>query len=85
MGPDGGDITALATDPAASGIAYAATNGCVWKTTDGGMSWSRACRGLAFPMQIDALVVHPTWSEKLFAAGRAGSTARTTPARAGAS
>ncbi len=71
IGPDGGDISALGTDPAASTVAYAATYGCVWKTTDGATSWKRACRGLV-PMQIDALVVHPSASARIFAAGSSG-------------
>jgi hypothetical protein len=72
VGPDGGDITALAADPGASDVVYAATNGCVWKSTVGAASWTRACRGLAFPMQIDALVVHPSSSQKVFAATSGG-------------
>jgi hypothetical protein len=71
IGPDGGQVTALAADPVAGGVAYAATNGCVWKRTAIGSWWSRGCQGLA-PMQIDALAVHPTATQKVFAATSLG-------------
>jgi hypothetical protein len=70
IGPDGGDVTALAVDPAVATLAYAATNGCVWRSDPSGR-WSRGCQGLS-PMQIDALAVHPTVSEKVFAATSLG-------------
>ena len=41
IGPDGGEILALAADPDAPGVLYAATQaGGVWKSLDGGMSWT---------------------------------------------
>lgn len=46
IGPDGGEIIALAADPQQSGVVYAGTAGGVFKSTDGGATWSRSSRGL---------------------------------------
>ena len=40
LGPYGGNVTALTADPARSGTVYAATEGGVFKTADGGGSWT---------------------------------------------
>jgi photosystem II stability/assembly factor-like uncharacterized protein len=73
IGPDGGDVTALAADPGASAVAYAAAGGCVWKTVDGAATWTRACRGLGLQaFQIDVLAVHPFLSQTVLAATSSG-------------
>jgi photosystem II stability/assembly factor-like uncharacterized protein len=40
-GPDGGTAYALAADPLAAGVVYAATPGGLWKSVDGGATWTR--------------------------------------------
>jgi photosystem II stability/assembly factor-like uncharacterized protein len=46
LGPQGGGINALATNPTAPQTIFAATSGGVFKSTDGGGSWSTANTGL---------------------------------------
>jgi photosystem II stability/assembly factor-like uncharacterized protein len=47
LGPDGGAIWSLATDPAAPGTVYAGTyGGGVWKSVDGGGHWTPTPEGL---------------------------------------
>src|SRR5262249_46741982 len=41
IGPDGGNIDALAVDPQDSNTVYASAASGVFKSTDGGMSWAR--------------------------------------------
>ena len=40
IGPEGGAIAALAIDPMTPGVLYAAAGGGVFKSTNGGASWS---------------------------------------------
>lgn len=48
LGPDGGTITVLATDPQIHGTLYAgAAGGAVWKSLDGGAHWFAASEGFA--------------------------------------
>lgn len=46
LGPDGGSITALAVDPLDLDVIYAASSTTVFKSTDGGDSWTFAGSGL---------------------------------------
>ena len=46
LGPDGGSVVALAVDPADDNILFAATSTTVFRTGDGGDSWSFAGSGL---------------------------------------
>lgn len=68
LGPDGGFVTALAVDPADPGIVYAGTRGSgVFKSTDGGESWTLAGRGLGTPI-VAAVAVDPARHQIVYAA-----------------
>ncbi|HEY4591285.1 MAG TPA: hypothetical protein VIJ61_02690, partial [Thermoanaerobaculia bacterium] len=45
IGPDGGEILALAADPQQSSVVYAGAAGGVFKSMDGGATWSRSSQG----------------------------------------
>jgi hypothetical protein len=73
-GPVSGRITGLATDPNNANIMYAATaGGGVWKTTDGGQSWSPetdhlfTAAGQPLPEFMGAIAVAPTNSQIIYA------------------
>lgn len=67
LGPDGGTVTALATDPQVHGTLYAGTaGGAVWKSLDGGAHWFAASEGLA-SSDITALAVAPGGSGRVWA------------------
>jgi hypothetical protein len=52
-GPDGGPVLTLAIDPSSSSTLYAGTLGAgVFKSTDGGSTWSAANSGLPDPQMI---------------------------------
>jgi photosystem II stability/assembly factor-like uncharacterized protein len=71
-GPEGGYISALAMDTNNSQIIYAGTiSGVMFKTTDGGGSWSAANSGLT-ATDISALAIDPTNSQTIYA-GTIGS------------
>ena len=58
-GPAGGDIVALAIDPSNPTMLYAGTvNGGVFKSTNGGQTWSPANRGLGDPVYGFVATVH---------------------------
>jgi hypothetical protein len=46
LGPEGAIVTALAVDPSTPTTLYAGIGGGVFKSTDGGRSWSAANTGL---------------------------------------
>ncbi len=46
LGPDGGSVWALAVDPADPSVVYAGTRNGVFKSTDGGDTWTAASKGL---------------------------------------
>jgi photosystem II stability/assembly factor-like uncharacterized protein len=71
--PRQGYVSAVAVDPAAPMVAYAtystynagANVGHVFKTIDGGVSWTRI--DLTLPdMPVHSIVVHPTTANTLF-------------------
>ena len=66
LGPDGGSISALVIDPQNTGTVYAATGNGVFKTTDGGTSWSQASAGLPGPFVV-TLVIDPQNTSTLYA------------------
>jgi photosystem II stability/assembly factor-like uncharacterized protein len=66
IGPDGGEILALAADPQQNGVVYAGTAGGVFKSMDGGATWSRSSRGLKGATVL-ALAVAPTSRSTLYA------------------
>jgi len=71
-----GGVTALAVDPRRSGTVYAAlTQGGIYKTTDGGQTWTRA---LNTTLSLDAVAVDPAHPATIYAAGegQCGPTAQ---------
>jgi photosystem II stability/assembly factor-like uncharacterized protein len=67
LGPDGGSISAIVIDPQNPPTVYAATQGNgVFKSADGGASWSSASDGLPGPFVI-TLVMNPQNTDTLYA------------------
>src|SRR5437879_12479954 len=67
-GPDGGQIVALAIDPVTPATLYAGTDRSgVFKSTDGGESWSAVNTGLPNPKQVSVLAIDPQTSATLYA------------------
>ena len=67
IGPDGGSVQALAFAPSDARVVYAGTAGAgVWRSSDGGMSWGAANRGLEHASVL-ALVVDPRDAGHLYA------------------
>jgi hypothetical protein len=67
-GPEGGQITALAVDPNNSQTLYAGTNhGRIFKTINGGTSWSAVNTGLTNPGYITRLAITPSNSQIIYA------------------
>jgi photosystem II stability/assembly factor-like uncharacterized protein len=66
-GPEGGDLRALAIDPASPATLYAGTNGGgVFKSTNGGGSWRSLSVGVTNSL-VFALAIDPTTSSTLYA------------------
>jgi photosystem II stability/assembly factor-like uncharacterized protein len=66
IGPEGGQIYALAIDPVTPGTLYAAADGGVFKSTDGGKHWRAANAGLT-DYFVYALAVDPVTPRTLYA------------------
>lgn len=67
IGPYGGTITAIVVDRFNSQVIYAGTFGSgVFKSTDGGQSWSSASQGLS-NLEIQSLAIDPTNPSTLYA------------------
>jgi photosystem II stability/assembly factor-like uncharacterized protein len=67
-GPDGASVGAVAVDPANPATVYAGTGGGVFKSTNGGASWSAANSGLG-STGVAALAIDPSSTTTLYAAG----------------
>src|SRR6185436_18771681 len=68
LGPEGGNITALAADPGSPGTLYAGADGGIWKSTDGGDHWSLTSQGLDLSLlNVRAIVVDPGTPGRVFA------------------
>lgn len=66
IGPDGGSVIGLVVDPTNSNIVYAGTFGAgVFKSTDGGQSWTAANNGLDNP-KIQTLAIDPSNPSTLY-------------------
>src|SRR5207249_2489162 len=66
-GPEGGSILALAIDPTTPSTLYAATrSGGVFKSTDGGGSWTDVNMGLT-NLDVHAVAVDPTNGNVVYA------------------
>jgi len=67
IGPEGGTFTAVVVDPKDSSIIYVGTYGAgVYKSSDGGTSWTQKINGLANPL-IQSLAISPQNSAILYA------------------
>ena len=66
IGPEGGNVSALAIDPATPATLYAGTSGGVFKSTDGGANWSAVNTGLT-ATNIQALAIDPATPTTLYA------------------
>src|SRR5262249_23714107 len=59
LGPDGGEIFDLAFAPSRPQALYAATTSGVFRSLDGGASWSYSNTGLAENTLVNSLAVDP--------------------------
>jgi hypothetical protein len=67
-GPDGGPVLALAIDPRTPSTLDAGTQGAgVFKSTDGGVTWSAANSGLPANAIVQALAIDPSTPTTLYA------------------
>jgi photosystem II stability/assembly factor-like uncharacterized protein len=66
LGPEGGIVWQVVPDPGAPGTLYAAADGGVFKSTDGGATWALSSRGLS-AFSVYTLVVDPHQAGHLFA------------------
>jgi len=67
LGPDGGDVRALAVAPSDALTAYAGTGGNgVFRSRDGGATWAAARTGMGRAV-VQALAVHPRDGQCVFA------------------
>ena len=66
LGPDGGQVQALAIDPQNSNTLYAATNNGISKSTDGAKTWIAANLGLP-TFSVNRLVIDPQNTSTLYA------------------
>ncbi|HEY4677364.1 MAG TPA: YCF48-related protein [Candidatus Angelobacter sp.] len=71
VGPDGGNVRSLAIDPKNPDRIFLGTSaGNLYLSTDKGASWSRFARpGNSTEMVLDHIVIDPTDSRNIFAAG----------------
>ena len=77
LGPEGGDVYALAIDPATPTTLYAGIrNRGVYKSTDSGGSWSASNTGLT-NLTIQALAIDPATPATVYA-GTAGGVFKST-------
>jgi len=65
-GPSGGSVTALAVDPAQPAIVYAATGNGVFRSQNGGGSWSDRSQGLG-NRSATSLAIDPRTTSTLYA------------------
>jgi len=70
-GPEGGLVYALAIDPVTPSTIYAGGRGGVYKSTNGGASWSQMSSGLT-STDIMALAIDPVTPSTIYAGGRGG-------------
>jgi photosystem II stability/assembly factor-like uncharacterized protein len=76
-GPDGGIVRALAVDPVTPSTVYAATDGGgVFKSADGGGSWTAINAGLSSGSTVMALAVDPVTPSTVYAGTNGGGVLR---------
>jgi photosystem II stability/assembly factor-like uncharacterized protein len=66
LGPDEGNVQAIAMNPQDSNTLYAATSAGVFKTTDGGRRWNQANSGLT-SFIVNGIVIDPQHPSTLYA------------------
>ena len=81
------DVSRIAAVPSAAGTLYAATQAGMYKTTDGGASWTRSSSGIpgtigGFAARIGGIAVHPTDPSVVYAAAGGNKVYRSTNAGA---
>lgn len=76
-GPEGGDVRVVVVDPHTPTTVYAVGDGGVWKSWDGGTSWSPSNTGRA-TLSVRAFAVDPTNPQVLYAGGWRSGVARST-------
>jgi photosystem II stability/assembly factor-like uncharacterized protein len=69
--PDGRSVGSLAVDPKQPTVIYAGSGVGVFKTSDGGATWSNASNGLGRPVVLD-VVLDPTRPRTVYVATGAG-------------
>src|SRR5689334_5834543 len=67
IGPDGGSVWAVAIDPQNSRTLYGMTGAGLFKSTDGGASWTAANPGLPAFVSASSLVIDAKNSETVYA------------------
>jgi photosystem II stability/assembly factor-like uncharacterized protein len=67
LGPDGGPVWALASPPGNPKVVYAGGSGGLYKSVDGGATWSRAGRGLNPLSPMSRLAIDPLHPSTLYA------------------
>ncbi|MDQ2980614.1 MAG: hypothetical protein M3R62_15505, partial [Acidobacteriota bacterium] len=70
FGP-GGSVRALAVDPGSPGVLYAGTDGGIFKSVDGGVSWGAVNNGLT-GFTVFAIAIDPSAGGTLYAGTNAG-------------
>jgi photosystem II stability/assembly factor-like uncharacterized protein len=78
-GPDVGNVKALAIDPSAPATLYAGTDGGVFKSINGGQSWTAINSGLTDTI-VDALAIDPSAPATLYAGTNLGGVFKSTNA-----
>jgi hypothetical protein len=66
-GPEGGNVYIVAADPGNPSTLYAGTERGVFKSSDGGASWTFASAGLP-PTRVQAIAIDPVTTSTLYAA-----------------
>jgi photosystem II stability/assembly factor-like uncharacterized protein len=67
IGPEGGDIRALAVDPSSSQTVYISAGGGIYKSIDGGNSWRPMSIGLPQRCNVRVLMIDPLAPQTLYA------------------
>src|SRR5262249_2976941 len=71
LGPDGGSVNVLAVDPVTPTTVYAGTTSGLFRSADGGASWTTVNPGLTYFTQ-SSLAVDPVTPTTLYAANHGG-------------
>ncbi len=71
IGPEGGRVFTVVVDQTNPLLLYAGTGGGVFRSTDGGLSWSPSNTGLT-SLSVTAIVIHPTTRTTLYAGTHSG-------------